>query len=428
MKISKYSIVFFGGKKTMDSSRFSKKPSLLSATNNESIGVGIQIEFQEMRYIISSLTKDSVAERAGFLVGDEIVKIDGESVDTLFLEEVEEKLLGLIGSLITITIQRAGEIFEFSLIRGQTNKKPKLSTEKSILPGAGKKTASFSFNPSPVPKNPLQFSDDEPSLFQDKNDLGHFSEKEEQPTSLFKMPVLEEQFESEFQNHPPEEEKKPLTMMERVKIFYETSSFKLPLKSSPAPKKEPEQSPYSPQAPQALEQQFELEFQDTDLTSENSEQKPTTMMERMKIFYETSAFKVTPAKSTPPPPKKAPSPQKTYTLSETLAKNKALKEQEAKKKITSKLQKKKYSNTSTVKYVFFVIVLLLFFYTLRSQFPKNQDAEREAFLQKRRIERQKQEQEREQQEQEQERQDEGEDKEDEEDEDSSSQTKEDNEE
>jgi carboxyl-terminal processing protease len=58
--------------------------------------------------------EDTPAYRAGIQAGDLIVKVEGESTESLVLDEVVDKLRGPVGSTVTVTIRR-GPAFSFDV-------------------------------------------------------------------------------------------------------------------------------------------------------------------------------------------------------------------------------------------------------------------------------------------------------------------------
>ncbi|CAH0344828.1 S41 family peptidase [Bacillus sp. CECT 9360] len=71
-------------------------------------GIGTEIGVEDGKIIIVSPYKDSPAEKAGLKPKDELLKINGESVDGLNLYEMSLKIRGKKGSKVTLEIKRSG--------------------------------------------------------------------------------------------------------------------------------------------------------------------------------------------------------------------------------------------------------------------------------------------------------------------------------
>lgn len=78
------------------------------AARNGYTGVGITIVEREGRVYVTSVFLHSPASEAGIAAGDRIDAIAGESAAGLTIEEVAERLRGLIGSHVAVTFDRGG--------------------------------------------------------------------------------------------------------------------------------------------------------------------------------------------------------------------------------------------------------------------------------------------------------------------------------
>ena len=75
---------------------------------NDYAGVGMQIEAQPNRTVVSSVFPGSPAEQGGVQVGDRIVAVDDTSTVGLLLSQVSARLLGVAGTPVSVTFERAG--------------------------------------------------------------------------------------------------------------------------------------------------------------------------------------------------------------------------------------------------------------------------------------------------------------------------------
>ncbi len=94
-------------------------------TTGEYAGVGALISMHDGKPIISEPYENMPAHKAGLRFGDEIVAIDGESMEAKEISYVSERLRGLPNSEVLVTVRREGE------------KKPlkiKIQRQKIVMP------------------------------------------------------------------------------------------------------------------------------------------------------------------------------------------------------------------------------------------------------------------------------------------------------
>jgi carboxyl-terminal processing protease len=72
------------------------------------VGVGAVLDQQDGTVRIVRVLRDSPAERAGLKAGEEIVKVDGASVDGLTLDEVVSRVRGIEGTDVTLELRSPG--------------------------------------------------------------------------------------------------------------------------------------------------------------------------------------------------------------------------------------------------------------------------------------------------------------------------------
>lgn len=89
---------------------------------NESIsgsfgGVGMEIDTKNGALVVVSPLKGTPAAEAGILTGDEIVAIDGKTTDGLPVDEAVQKIRGPVGTVVDLTIVRAGKQMDIKVTR-----------------------------------------------------------------------------------------------------------------------------------------------------------------------------------------------------------------------------------------------------------------------------------------------------------------------
>ncbi|MGD1887928.1 MAG: S41 family peptidase [Cohaesibacteraceae bacterium] len=87
-------------------------------TRGEFGGLGIQVTMEDGLVKVVSPIDETPAARAGILANDLITHLDGEQVQGLTLSDAVERMRGVVGTPITITVQRDGaDAFDVTLER-----------------------------------------------------------------------------------------------------------------------------------------------------------------------------------------------------------------------------------------------------------------------------------------------------------------------
>ncbi len=77
-------------------------------TEGEFEGLGIEVIIKDGLLTVITPLVDSPAFKAGILVGDRIIKIDGESTENMTIRDAIKKLRGKLGTKITLTVVHEG--------------------------------------------------------------------------------------------------------------------------------------------------------------------------------------------------------------------------------------------------------------------------------------------------------------------------------
>lgn len=80
-------------------------------------GIGAEIGMRENRPTVLRTLKDTPAEKAGLLVGDQLALINDEAVGKQTVDQVVQKIRGEVGSTVKLTVVRDGEPKEFTITR-----------------------------------------------------------------------------------------------------------------------------------------------------------------------------------------------------------------------------------------------------------------------------------------------------------------------
>jgi carboxyl-terminal processing protease len=80
-------------------------------------GVGMEIDVKENILTVIAPLKGTPADAAGIKAGDQIAAIDGKSTDGVPVDEAVRKIRGPVGTTVTLSIIRGGELFDIKIVR-----------------------------------------------------------------------------------------------------------------------------------------------------------------------------------------------------------------------------------------------------------------------------------------------------------------------
>ncbi len=80
-------------------------------------GIGASVDIIEGEFTIVAPIKGSPAERAGLKPNDVVLKVDGEDIAGLALEQGIDLIKGPEGTTVVLTIDRDGQVFDVSIVR-----------------------------------------------------------------------------------------------------------------------------------------------------------------------------------------------------------------------------------------------------------------------------------------------------------------------
>jgi len=88
------------------------------STNAAYGGIGIYLsQTDEKKPFVAGLMEGMPAEAAGLERGDIIPAVNGESVDSMKLEDISKRIRGPVGTNVTLTVSRNGEERDFDVVR-----------------------------------------------------------------------------------------------------------------------------------------------------------------------------------------------------------------------------------------------------------------------------------------------------------------------
>lgn len=94
---------------------------LQAETSGGFVGVGIEVAVVDDRFRVVAPLKGGPAEQAGIESGDVITAVDGQGVEDKRLMDLIRLLRGDVGEPVSLSLERAGEAIEISVVRDQVS-------------------------------------------------------------------------------------------------------------------------------------------------------------------------------------------------------------------------------------------------------------------------------------------------------------------
>ena len=89
--------------------------ALEAADSNQYVGIGVTYDDS---YGITAVTAGGPADKAGVLIGDRVLTVDGLDVATLEnFDDLTELVRGELGTVVNLTVERAGEVLSMQIAR-----------------------------------------------------------------------------------------------------------------------------------------------------------------------------------------------------------------------------------------------------------------------------------------------------------------------
>ena len=83
------------------------------------VGIGVQLEAERDEVVVAAPIENSPADRAGIRAGDVLIAVNGESVRGEDISEIVERVKGLEGTAVRLTVLRGDEERRFDLTRAE---------------------------------------------------------------------------------------------------------------------------------------------------------------------------------------------------------------------------------------------------------------------------------------------------------------------
>ncbi|WP_164507980.1 S41 family peptidase [Lacticaseibacillus suibinensis] len=96
-----------------------EKSSLDSTISASFGGIGATVQQTSSHLEVASLQAGSPSQKAGMKVGDQLVKVNGKSVEKAGVNAAVSKIRGKIGTTVTVTVRRDGKLLKLTMKRAK---------------------------------------------------------------------------------------------------------------------------------------------------------------------------------------------------------------------------------------------------------------------------------------------------------------------
>nr|WP_125703661.1 S41 family peptidase [Lacticaseibacillus daqingensis] len=96
-----------------------EKSSLDSTISASFGGIGATVQQEATKLTIASILPDTPAKDAGMKVGDQLISVNGKSVEKLDVTSAVDKIRGKIGTQVKVTVRRAGKDITLTMTRAK---------------------------------------------------------------------------------------------------------------------------------------------------------------------------------------------------------------------------------------------------------------------------------------------------------------------
>lgn len=81
------------------------------------VGIGVTYSVVDDQILVVSVIRSSPAEASGVLAGDIIIAVDGESVESIGIDNIADRIKGKVGTEVVVTVLRGMETIDIPIIR-----------------------------------------------------------------------------------------------------------------------------------------------------------------------------------------------------------------------------------------------------------------------------------------------------------------------
>lgn len=132
----------------------SELASFTGSLESSFVGIGVTYTVVDDQILVISVIRSSPAEASGVLAGDIIIAVDGESIESIGVDNIADRIKGKVGTEVVITVLRGTETLDISIIRNTISN----TVFSEVVDGVGILTlTSFSDGTGKEMKNHLEY-------------------------------------------------------------------------------------------------------------------------------------------------------------------------------------------------------------------------------------------------------------------------------